>query len=173
MERTSLCAAKLQLDLAHRTVRWCARLVSGESAALGNRRRCTAIIHRTVRWVIHGVLVALGKRISGVRLKFTGLSGGVPDCPVSQRSLAPTVGRAIFTRHVVAPTVGWAHRTVRCAPDCPVHQPILGSNGRLLSVWKEIKHRTWTVAVRWCTGLSGAPLDKRQDWPSKLVFNGS
>jgi hypothetical protein len=28
-----------------------------------------------------------------------------------------TVGRAIFARHVVAPTVGWAHRTVRCAPD--------------------------------------------------------
>jgi hypothetical protein len=28
----------------------CARLVSDESVALGNRRRCTAIIHRTVRW---------------------------------------------------------------------------------------------------------------------------
>jgi hypothetical protein len=49
MERTWLCAAKLQLGLAHRIVRWCtglsggapdsvrcARLVSGESAALGN-----------------------------------------------------------------------------------------------------------------------------------------
>jgi hypothetical protein len=32
---------------------------------------------------------------SGVRLKFTGLSGGAPDCPVSQRSAAPTVDRAI------------------------------------------------------------------------------
>jgi hypothetical protein len=31
----------------------------------------------------------------GVRLKITGLSGGAPDCPVSQRSAAPTVGRAI------------------------------------------------------------------------------
>jgi hypothetical protein len=29
---------------------WCARLVWGELAALGTRRRCTAIIHRTVRW---------------------------------------------------------------------------------------------------------------------------
>jgi hypothetical protein len=27
------------------------------------------------------------------------------------------VGRAINARHVVAPTVGWAHWTVRCAPD--------------------------------------------------------
>jgi hypothetical protein len=59
-KRTWLCAAKLQLGLAHRTVR-CARLVFGKMAALG-------------------------KRISGVRLKFTKLSGGAPDCPVSQRS---------------------------------------------------------------------------------------
>jgi hypothetical protein len=41
--------SKLQLGLAHRTVK-CARLVRGELAALGFRRRCTTIIHRTVRW---------------------------------------------------------------------------------------------------------------------------
>jgi hypothetical protein len=40
---------------------------------------------------------------NGVRLKFTGRSGEAPDCPVNQRSTAPTVGRE--------------HRTVRCAPD--------------------------------------------------------
>jgi hypothetical protein len=28
----------------------CARPASGEQATLGNLRRCTAIIHRTVRW---------------------------------------------------------------------------------------------------------------------------
>jgi hypothetical protein len=33
--------------------------------------------------------------INGVRLKFTGLSGGAPDCRPRQRSAAPTVGRAI------------------------------------------------------------------------------
>jgi hypothetical protein len=33
--------------------------------------------------------------VGGVWLKFTGLSGGAPDCPVSQRSAEPTVGRAI------------------------------------------------------------------------------
>jgi hypothetical protein len=38
---------------------WCTRLVSGEKATLE-------------------------KRISGVRLKFIGLSGGASDCPVSQ-----------------------------------------------------------------------------------------
>jgi hypothetical protein len=36
---------------------------------------------------------------------------------VSQRSTAPTVGRAIHARRVGAPTVGRGHRTVRCAPD--------------------------------------------------------
>jgi hypothetical protein len=39
-----------------------------------------------------------------------------PDCPVSQRSSAPTVGRAIFVRRVATPTVGGEHQTVRCAP---------------------------------------------------------
>jgi hypothetical protein len=49
---------------------------------------------------------------NGIRLKFTGLSGDAPDCPVSQRSTAPTVGRAIRARRVGAPTVGRGHRTV-------------------------------------------------------------
>jgi hypothetical protein len=41
-----------------------------------------------------GQLAALGFDV-GVRLKITGLSGGAPDCPVRQRSAAPTDGRAI------------------------------------------------------------------------------
>jgi hypothetical protein len=40
-----------------------------------------------------------------------------PDCPVSQGSAEPTVGRGICARHVAWPTVGRRHRTVRCAPD--------------------------------------------------------
>jgi hypothetical protein len=36
---------------------------------------------------------------------------------VSQRSTAPTVGRAIRARRMGALTVGREHRTVRCAPD--------------------------------------------------------
>jgi hypothetical protein len=56
------------------------------------------------------------EKFNGVRLKFTGLSGGAADCPVSQRSTAPTVGRAIFARRVGAPTVGTGHRTVSGAP---------------------------------------------------------
>jgi hypothetical protein len=41
---------------------------------------------------------------------------------VSQRSAGPTVGRAFCARHVAEPMVGRGHRTVRCAPDCPVRQ---------------------------------------------------
>jgi hypothetical protein len=33
-------------------------------------------------------------------------------------------------------------------------------------------HRTGTVYVRWCTGLSGAPLDRRQELPSNWISNG-
>jgi hypothetical protein len=41
-----------------------------------------------------------------------------PDCPVcTGLSGEPTVGCAICARHVAEPTVGRGHRTVRCAPD--------------------------------------------------------
>jgi hypothetical protein len=55
-------------------------------------------------------LAALGKRL-------TAYDYNSPDCPVSQRSTGPMVGRAIRARHVAEPTVGRGHRTVRCAQD--------------------------------------------------------
>ena len=69
-----------------------------------------------------------------------------PDCPVSQRSAGPTVGRAIGARHVAEPTVGKGHRTVRCAPDMSgaptVRRSASESNGRMSFLWKQIGHRT-------------------------------
>ena len=69
-----------------------------------------------------------------------------PDCPVSQRSAGPTVGRAIGARHVAEPTVGKVHRTVRCAPDMSgaptVRRSASESNGRMSFLWKQIGHRT-------------------------------
>jgi hypothetical protein len=56
---------------------------------------------------------------------------------VSQRSAEPTVGRGICARHVVWPTVGRKHRTVRCAPDCPVRQ-ICNGRQRSAALFKEI-----------------------------------
>jgi hypothetical protein len=88
------------------------------------------VVHRTVSgapgWsAVNSLLSSID---GGVRLKFTGLSDGAPDCPVSQRSPTPTVGHAIFARHVVAPTVGrgtglsGVHRTVSGAPISPEEQ---------------------------------------------------
>jgi hypothetical protein len=69
-----------------------------------------------------------------------------PDCPVSQQSAGPTVGRVIRARRVAEPTVRRGHQTVRCAngsesptvgfakegkkpaPDCPVRQATEGNN---------------------------------------------
>jgi hypothetical protein len=104
----------------------CARLVRAKWPLSGIHRRRTAIIHRTVPCA--------------------------PDCPVSQRSAGPTVGRAIYAGHVAKPTARRVHRTcsvcqrlsgcqrstapllegnrapdsVRCAPDCPVRQSTEG-----------------------------------------------
>jgi hypothetical protein len=69
----------------------CARLVSGEKAALEKNQRRTAIIHRTVRWC-------------------TGLSG-------EPTVASATVGRAIRERRVAHSNGRLAHQTVRCAPD--------------------------------------------------------
>jgi hypothetical protein len=172
--------SQLQLGLAHRTIRWCTgqcpvpqasfRWSSWSQEAMqayGYNSLDCPVVHRTVRWVIRGELVALGKRISGVRLKFTWLSG---EPTVASTNGRPRNLRA--TRGHANGRLGTSDYPV-CTGQCLVHQPIPGTNGRLLSVWKEIKHQTWTIVVRWCIGLSGAPPDRRQDWPSKLVSNGS
>ena len=100
-------------------------------------RRRTAIIHRTVRCA--------------------------PDCPVSQRSARPTVGCAICAGHVAEPTARSRHRTVRCAPDMSSAPTAL----RLPTVDCAIYGRkSGTGQCPVCTGLSGAPVDRRQDQPS-------
>ena len=70
------------------------------------------------------------------------------------------------------PSSAWHTGLSSGAPDnvwCPrladVEPIALGDRRSCMA----INHRT----VRWRTGLSGAPLDKRKDWPSKLVSNGS
>ena len=78
----------------------CARLPRPKRPLSGFSPATSAKIHRTVRCA--------------------------PDCPVSQRSAGPTVGRAICAGHVAGPTTRRGHRTVRCAPDCPVSQRSAG-----------------------------------------------
>jgi hypothetical protein len=115
----------------------CVRLNSGEQASLGKIWRRTTIIHQTVRWC-------------------TGLSGK----PTAARA---TVGRAIRGRRVARAN------SRQGAPDCPVCigqclvcLPAQSCNGRLRQIRKEIRTGHATVVVRWCTGLSGAPPDRRQ-----------
>jgi hypothetical protein len=115
----------------------CARLAQANLPLSGINYRRTAIIHRTVRCA--------------------------PDCPVSQRSVGPTVGRLIRARRVAEPTVGRGHRTVRCAN---------GSKAPTVGFAKEGK-KSAPDSVRWCTGLSGAPSDRRQELPSQIALNDS
>jgi hypothetical protein len=127
---------------------WCARPASGEQATLGKNRRCTAIIHRTVRWC-------------------TGLSG-------EPTAASATVSRAIRGRRVArANGRQGAPDCSVCTGQCPVRQLTRRWNGHLRQNRKEIRTGLSTVTVRWCTGLSGAPLNRRQLWPSLLASNSS
>jgi hypothetical protein len=147
-EKSWMCAANTNSGLAHRTVR-CARLAGGEPVALRKTQRRTTIIHRTVRWC-------------------TGLSGEPTVASANGRPRDPRATRGPQQRSVGHTTLSGVHRI-----HCPVRQPTPRTNGRMRQIWKEIAHRTTTVTVRWCTGLSGAPPDRRQVWPSKLASNGS
>jgi hypothetical protein len=122
----------------------CARLARANWPLSGSHRRRTAIIHRTVRCA--------------------------PDCPVSQRSAGPTVGRGICAGHVAVPTARWRHRTVRCAPDMS-GAPTAPSRPTVDFVIEGKKSGTGQCPV--CTGLSDAPPDRRQDLPCWIASNGS
>jgi hypothetical protein len=119
----------------------CARLESGQLAALGSRRRRTAKIHRTVQWCTGLSSEPTVGRANGrsrnprvTRGRVNGLMGA-PDCPVRQR-LQIFNGRlrqnrkAIYTRHATVP-VRW--RTVRCATRQKARIAFLDCSQRLLA----------------------------------------
>jgi hypothetical protein len=147
LQKTWLNTAKVQLGLEHRTVR-CARPASGEQATLGKS------------------LAAYGYNS--------------PDCPVVHRTVgdptaaSATVGRAIRGRRVArANDRQGAPDCPVCTGQCSVRQLARRCNGHLRQKRKEIHTGPSTVTVRWCTGLSGAPPNRRQLWPSLLASNGS
>jgi hypothetical protein len=86
-------------------------------AALGNRRSCTTIIYRTVRWCtgLSGESTTANSSLSGKGTRRRGYNS--PDCPVSQqRQRQRSAARS--TRDMwLAPMVGLVYRTIRCAPD--------------------------------------------------------
>jgi hypothetical protein len=83
----------------------------------------------------------------GVRLKITGLSGGAPDCPVSQRS-------ATQSAHDAWP----GQRSDGGTGQCPVRQRLQIVNGRLRQNRKEICTGQCPVVHRtvWCTSRQKA-----------------
>jgi hypothetical protein len=127
-------SAEVCLGLAHWTVR-CTRDSNSELLTFGNSGSHSAIIHRTVRCA-SGATATLRQRSSAegikcatvrarVRAEPDGapdnaqcLSGAPPDCPVAQKTEAPTVRIQRLGDVAGAPhSVRWrtAHRTVRCA----------------------------------------------------------
>jgi hypothetical protein len=95
----------------------CARLNSGEQAALGRSRRRTTIIHRTVQWC-------------------TGLSGEPTIGLANGRPRNPRVTRGRANGQRGAPDCPV------CTGQCPVRQRLQDCNGRRRHLWKEIRHRT-------------------------------
>jgi hypothetical protein len=97
-----------------------------------------------------------------------------PDCLVVYRTVRwVRADRANGWHRNQQATRGPSQQSVGHTGLCPMRQWDRRLNGRMRQERKEIVHRTATVAVRWCTGLSGAPLDRRQELSSKLVSNGS
>jgi hypothetical protein len=145
LEMRWLCSAKVCSVWEHRTVRWC----TGQCS---------------VRQAGSSELVALGN--SSATYGYNS-----PDCPVcTGLSGEPTVGRVICAGHVAEPTARRGHRTVRCAPDM---------SGAPMALWLPTVDftvegkKSGTGLCPVCTGLSGAPDDRRQELPSQIALNGS
>jgi hypothetical protein len=136
-----------------------------EMSWLEQPRLCSVWEHRTVRWCTGQCPV---RQAGSSELAALGNSSATydynsPDCPVSQRSAGPTIGRAICAGHMAEPTARRGHRTVRCAPNMSGVPTAL----RLPTVdCATFGRKSGTGQCPVCTRLSGAPVDRRQDQPS-------
>jgi hypothetical protein len=100
----------------------CARLNSGEQAALGRSRWRTTINHQTIRWCTGQCPVSQRSAAQSARDAWPSQrsDGGTGQCPVCQR-LQDCNGRL----RQLWKEIG--HRTVSGgAPDCPVRHPTEG-----------------------------------------------
>jgi hypothetical protein len=119
--------------------------------------RCTGLFGvRCTGW-FSNELAALGKLPRAMWLKFTGMSSGAPDYPVSQQRPHQRLAARSAGDAWPKPTVTRSHRTVRCAPDSV--RCANETKGSTVGFAIEGK-KSGTVHVRWCTGLSSAPTDR-------------
>jgi hypothetical protein len=133
MEKTWLEQPRLCLVWVHRTV----------SGGAPDNVRCARLA--LVNWPLSGTRRRRTAIIHQTIRWCTGLSG------------EPTVGRANGQSRNPRVTRGWANGLMGapdypvCTGQCPMRQQLQFFNGRLRQNRKEI-----------CTGLSGAPVDRRQ-----------
>jgi hypothetical protein len=121
----------------------CARLVSGENAALGIRQRCTTIIQRTVRWCtgLSGESSAANSPPSGKAKGRRGYNSS--DCPMVHRTVRWVNGRQRQRSAAQSLRDAWQlQQSVGGTGQCPVRQRARSCNGRLCPIWKAIAHRT-------------------------------
>jgi hypothetical protein len=115
------------------------------------------VSHQRPRLMLGDELVALGNSPRASWLKFSVLSGEPTTPATNSRQRDPWTTR------------GPSQRSLGRTGQCLVRQEDRGLNGQLRQKRKEIGHRTRTVHVRWCTGLSGVPPDRRQELPANGV----
>jgi hypothetical protein len=136
---------------------WCARTVQLKPTTLGFFQVPSAIIHRTVRCATE-----LSSAPTEQRLTHT----TVDSAKATVREQCRTEVRAEVRG---APNIEQDLSGV--APDCLVPHEDKASNGQLLPnpngwvTWRRTGQSTGPV--RWCTGLSGAPIDS--SLPQRLV----
>jgi hypothetical protein len=162
--------------IIHRTVRWCTGLSYEPTVSWANGRPRNP---RVTRGRANGLMgapdcvrcarLALVKRLlSGTRRRrttiihrtvrwCTGLSGEPTVSWANGRPRNPRVRRGRANGLMGAPD------SVRCAN---------GSKSSTVGCAR-IGKRSTPDSVRWCTGLSGAPVDRRQELPSWIALNGS
>jgi hypothetical protein len=161
--------------LAHLTVR-CTRGLQAELLTFGNSQKRFAIIHRTVRCP-KGERLWTRQLRESAPLKFTGLSGVTPDCPVSQRNNDYFAHNGQLQRIKCVPARAEDRARAGGTPDSlqdlsgapPDSQA--GPQDRAPTVGTQ---RPGDVAgapdsVRWRTGLSGAPCDRSLHQTASLV----
>jgi hypothetical protein len=129
----------------------CTRDSNSELLTFGNSRSHSAIIHRTVRCASGAMATSaptvtcnciqcatvhaeVRHALEGAPDSLQDLSGGPPDCPVAQKTEAPTVRIQRLGDVAGAPdSVRWCTGLSGGAPDCPVRHATAAFTKRL--VW--------------------------------------
>jgi hypothetical protein len=109
----------------------------------------------------------LSGKLSAPRQKFTGLSGMSPNCPLSPRPMVNFANGRLPSGQKGQKVRNGHRKSV--APDCPVrHRGRRIQRSTPTSDWRG-RHRTMLCLV--CTGLSGAPVDKKVQ-PTAIMWLG-